>query len=403
MKSFWRRDIRSFLGRLSGEQRSSVAQQATGTSRVWLHLGHEEASSAELLIRWLRRLRPDLRIDVYVGGGGAFPTTLPDDIPCRKAPPDTVAEASALLDLARPSVIVTLGTELPAQLIQAAALRGIPVVLAQARNSGKRSGLLARRQRRHTLEAASRIFACTEAARLALLQEGAPAERTRVGGQLCLPPDPLPYTEAERNDLSRLIRTRPVWFAPATPSAELATVLAAHRHALRHAHRLLLLLAPTNEGDSANLAALFEADGWRVARRSDEDTPEEDVQIFIVDDPQEYGLWYRLAPITYFGGTLTDTSACSPLEAAALGSAVIHGPQIAPHDEAYRQLDEMRAAWSLRDAGQLGDAIVDLIAPDRCAVLAQAAWAVLSDGAGAACRIAEAIIEEIDTHTAQGG
>lgn len=395
MKSFWPRDIRSFLGRLSGEQQSPVARRTDGFL-VWLHLGSGETSSAELLVRWLRRLRPDLRIEICMGVGAHFPTTLPDDIPCHKAPPDTLSEANIHLDLIRPSVLVTLGAELPAQLIQAAALRGVPVILAHARSTDKRTGLLARRHRRHTLEAATRILACSEAARLSLLQDGAPPDRVQIGGQLSLPPDPLPYTEAERNDLSRLIRTRPVWFAPAVPSAEFATVLAAHRHALRHAHRLLLLLAPEDGTDSAALADTLEADGWRVAQRSAEGIPEDDVQVFLVDDMQEFGLWYRLAPISYIGGTLEGTGSRSPFEAAALGSAVIHGPQTAPYTEAYRHLDEMRAAWSLRDAAQLGDAVVDLIAPDRCAVLAQAAWGVLSDGAGAAARIAQAIIEHID-------
>ena len=49
--------------------------------------------------------------------------------------------------------------------------------------------------------------------------------------------------------------TRPVWLAVDVPAAEEAAVIAAHRAALRLAHRLLLILVPQEAARAADLAA----------------------------------------------------------------------------------------------------------------------------------------------------
>jgi 3-deoxy-D-manno-octulosonic-acid transferase len=101
------------------------------------------------------------------------------------------------------------------------------------------------------------------------------------------------------------------------------------------------------------------------------------------------------------GGTFSEGAgaARSPLEAAALGSAIIHGPRTAPFDAEYARLDDARAARAVLRPTRLGDAVADLMAPDRAAILAHNAWAVTSGGAGAAEAVARAILSELDSRT----
>ena len=148
------------------------------------------------------------------------------------------------------------------------------------------------------------------------------------------------------------------------------------------AHRLLLILVPQDPNRGADLAARLEAEeGWTVALRSREQEPDTETEVYIPDSSAEYGLWYRLAPVTFLGGSLLgDGCDRNPMEAAALGSAIIYGPRPGSYGPLFGRLGAARAARAVGAAADLGDAISDLLAPDRAARLAQSAWALSSDG-----------------------
>ena len=143
-----------------------------------------------------------------------------------------------------------------------------------------------------------------------------------------------------------------------------------------------MILVPQDPGRAAELAAGMEAaEGWSVALRSLEQEPDTEVSVYIPDSAAEFGLWYRLAPVTYLGGSLLgDGCARNPMEAAALGSAIIHGPKPGGYGPLFNRFGAERAARSITSAADLGEALSDLLAPDRTARLAQAAWSLASDG-----------------------
>ena len=84
----------------------------------------------------------------------------------------------------------------------------------------------------------------------------------------------------------------------------------------------------------------------------DEDFGDE-IQVLLTDGPTEMGLWYRLAPVTYLGGTLggDDAAARHPFEPAALGSAIVHGPHTARFATEWQQLGGAGAAADVADRG----------------------------------------------------
>jgi 3-deoxy-D-manno-octulosonic-acid transferase len=81
-------------------------------------------------------------------------------------------------------------------------------------------------------------------------------------------------------------------------------VIAAQRLASRSAHRLLLILAPRTAEDAAPLARDLAQAGLRLSSRAEGEEPEEATQVFLADGPAEMGLWLRLAPLAFLGGTL---------------------------------------------------------------------------------------------------
>jgi 3-deoxy-D-manno-octulosonic-acid transferase len=68
----------------------------------------------------------------------------------------------------------------------------------------------------------------------------------------------------------------------------------------------------------------------------------------------------------------------------------------APYAAHFAALLEAGASRQIHDARGLGRAVEDLLAPDRAAELAHRAWAVVSQGAEATDRVADAVGRILD-------
>ena len=53
----------------------------------------------------------------------------------------------------------------------------------------------------------------------------------------------------------------------------------------------------------------------------------------------ELGLFYRLAPIVFMGGSLVEHGGQNPIEAIKLGAAIVHGPHVFNFTDLYDALD----------------------------------------------------------------
>jgi len=245
--------------------------------------------------------------------------------------------------------------------------------------------------RRSMLSQFEAVLALDQTAADRLIYAGTPADSVLVTGAMedCAPT--LPCSETERNEIAKAIGTRPVWLAAAAPVGECSYIAQAHHAASRRAHRLLLIIVPKEARAAQRIAEEMRAQGFNVALRSDEPEPSEITQVYVVDTEEELGLWYRIAPITYLGGTLDGDGCRDPFEAAALGSAVLYGPQVAPFQRHAGRLNAAGASRLLRSGADLGLAVETLLAADKTAELAHAAWDVTSRGATVTNRIAALI------------
>jgi 3-deoxy-D-manno-octulosonic-acid transferase len=305
----------------------------------------------------------------------------------------------AFLDRHAPGLVVLTGAP-DAGLTTALGRQAVPVICVDARAPAARRWALLPRggdplppQLRAVLAASA-----TEAAQLERAGRGHAKGAPRVAhlGPFAPVPQPLPYSLGERDALAKLLSGRPVWLAVDPAPQEFAAVLRAHRVASRLSHRLLLIVAlpPQKAVDFAQLSG---AEGWHVAQRSEGQEPEGDVQVFLGDEPEELGLWYRLASITFLGGTLHGGRAAhTPFEAATLGSALLHGPQTAPHAEAFLRLARAGAARRVDGAEALGLAVTRLLSPDAAAEMAAAGWDVVTEGAPVMNRLVELVEDLLD-------
>jgi 3-deoxy-D-manno-octulosonic-acid transferase len=348
---------------------------------AWLHAPNSEQISPMLALA--SRLVDENGLAVLLTCPGTPPAR---DGVVHEAPPiDTPVDVRAFLDHWRPEIAVFSDGELRPAAVHEAVERKIPLLMVNARapvflrdRDGWYPGLM-----RSALSRFAQICAVDEPSARSFRKAGAALSSVAVTGRMEEESVAMPCLEAERVALARLLAARPVWFAAGLPESEEAAVMAAHRATLRQSHRLLLILMPDEPTRAEALARrLADEDVWTVAQRMKDEEPDPEVEVFVVDNPAEYGLWYRLAPITFLGGTLQGSGPTrNPMEPAALGSAILHGPRTGPHSQVFGRLGAARATRAVVSSTDLGDALGDLLAPDRTARLAQAAWAVGSDGA----------------------
>lgn len=192
---------------------------------------------------------------------------------------------------------------------------------------------------------------------------------------------PPPCAEVDRAAFAAQLAGRPCWLAASTHPGEEALVAQAHKFARRASLRLLLILTPRHPERGDAIAADLRADGWNVAQRSAEENLTEDTQIYLADTLGEMGLWFRVCPVTFLGGSLVPIGGHNPFEPAGLGSAILTGPHTGNFREIFGRLADGNAMRLVSSAEDLGQQVDAALSPEEAARLAHAAWEVVSDGA----------------------
>jgi 3-deoxy-D-manno-octulosonic-acid transferase len=92
-------------------------------------------------------------------------------------------------------------------------------------------------------------------------------------------------------------------------------------------------------------------------KRSEAALPGASDAVYLCDTFGELGLWYRLAKVTFVGGSFGAVEGHNPWEPAALGSAVLHGPRVANFAADYEALHQAHAALAVTEVS-LPEALV---------------------------------------------
>lgn len=304
---------------------------------------------------------------------------------------------AAFLARESPVALVLAGGLLPPALIAAMRGRGgvFLVDALQPQPPGYRR--LVPGYTRALLSGCTEIHARTPAAAQALARLTRGAVAVHCCGTLARYPAAPPCNEAELGALRDAVGSRPCWFAYSLPAGEEDAALLAHAHALRSAHRLLMIAAPRDPARGPEIAARAQDVGFSIARRALDQDILETTQVYIADAEDEPGLFLRLAPVSYLGGSLTqDAGIPSPVLAAALGSAMIHGRFTDRGQRAF--LDALHAVGGGRRiaaAPDLGGALAALIAPDAGALAALNAWTLATEGADNTAALARSLCDWI--------
>jgi 3-deoxy-D-manno-octulosonic-acid transferase len=166
-----------------------------------------------------------------------------------------------------------------------------------------------------------------------------------------------------------MTRGRPVIAAASTHPGEEEILIETHRRLASFFPGLLSVIVPRHPDRGSAVAGLVAASGLHFMQRSREELPAANADIYIADTLGELGLFYRLAPIVFMGGSLIEHGGQNPIEAIKLDSAVVHGPHVFNFSDVYEALDKAggarRADSQEMLVKQLGQLLADPAAREK--------------------------------------
>lgn len=333
--------------------------------RVWVHaVSVGETNAARPLVAAILKAWPES--DVLLthmtptgrNAGARIAAMAPDRVHQCYLPYDVPGAVSRFFRETRPDLGIVMETEIWPNVMAEAERRGIPVVLANARESEK-SRLQAEKVidvMRPAVRRFSEILAQTETDAENFRKLG--AERIAVVGSLKFDIQP----NAGQAALARMWRQtvgRPVLLVASTREGEEQKLLEAFmgRRDEFSAMKILLLLVPRHPQRFKSVRAIFNQAGVRIQARSelhDAGDVSPKTEVLLGDSMGEMSFYCGLADLAVMGGSFLNYGCQNLIEPCAQGVPVIVGPSIFNFKEAAENALTQGAAKS---AGNLDEAL----------------------------------------------
>lgn len=364
---------------------------------MWTH------ASTPARIRPLRDLgsriiaqRPDLTQLITVGQG-QVPTEHRDNVITTAMASDHPAAARSFLDYWRPDLCLWAGAGWMPNLITGALERKMPMILADLTVAD-----MTLRKRwvpdltRTCIDSFQAVYAGNADSAAYIKRLGVPSRKVITSTPLRPDANPETCSETVLAKATGDLAGRPLWLAANVTADEFDLILSAHREALRFQHRLLLMISPTDNNSCVTLASQLQRSNLAYDKWEPHDPVSPETQVLIIEQ-EHLGLWYRLSPLTFMGESLfTGATGSDPLEATALGSAILYGPNVSAHENTYIRLSREGGARIVRSSAGLAASVVDLVSPEKAAKMALAGWKVVTESAELMDRLSDQIQDELD-------
>ncbi|WP_106745661.1 3-deoxy-D-manno-octulosonic acid transferase [Yoonia maritima] len=332
------------------KQAQSLAPRPDGTL-IWLHaVGLGEVLSLRGLIARMADEQPEasfLVTSTTHASADVFAKNLPPHTFHQFLPLDAPRYRQRFLDHFRPDLCIWAEQDIWPGFVSDINRRGIPQTVIAARMGGKSyaahkkvKGLY-----RNLYQAMALVTAQDQTTADHLTKLGA---RPTISGSLKPAAPALSYDGDELAALRAHLAGRFIWaVAPSHPEDEQIAIRA--NELVRHSHPdALLVIVPRFPNRRNEFAE-------NAPRKSLSKLPTQTDSLWICDTFGELGLVYRLARAALIGGTFSDVGGHNPWEAAALNTAIFHGPQVDNFVNDYDQLDTAKAAFMVSAPQNLAD------------------------------------------------
>lgn len=368
------------------ERRGVSAKGRPPGPLVWLH----GASVGELvsvlpLIERIHAREVNLLVTSgTVTSGGLAEQRLPRGVIHQFVPIDVPFFVRRFLDHWQPDLALFVESELWPNIMIEMSRRAVPMILI--------NGRLSENSFRRWQRLPAAIHDLLRRLDLCLARTPADAERfSALGarhvvttGDLKLDGPAPPADAAKLAVLQQAFGERPLIAAASTHDGEEAAMIAAHQRLRTSFPHLLTVIVPRHPERGPSIAETARAANLKTCLRSRNEVPDATTEIYVADTVGELGLFYRLAPIVFVGGSLIRHGGQNPVEPAKLGAAIVHGPHVWNFADIYAALDAARGAEMIPDTTKLTAAFGAMMAqPDARASVADAAYRTVTALGGA--------------------
>jgi len=336
----YRRGVRQkFFGVRADDFSPSLADSSSVDSPpvAWFHaVSVGEVNLVAGLIDSFRKTHPEYQVVVSTTTDTGYDLAKSRflDLPVFFCPLDFTWAVDQTFQTLRPRLLVLAELELWPNLIKHAGKWGCRVAIANGRLSQRSaksylrfSGVIARTFARidwigcQDAEIAERFVDC-----------GANPNAVAITGSIKFDNAPLSRDTPEISRIARWASVDPwhqVFIAGSTQSGEEELALATYRQLSATHRELRLAIVPRHRERFDQVAALIQAAGFQVRRRSEHLTPAEHWSsdtVILVDSVGELRNWWGISRIAFVGGSFGDRGGQNMLEPAGYGSAVCFGP-----------------------------------------------------------------------------
>ncbi len=276
-------------------------------------------------------------------------------------PLDVRPAVRRFLDYWGPDLAIVAESEIWPLTIHELSARRIPQILVNARLSDRSYQRWKNKPR--LAEALFENFAQVvaqsdvDAERFRLL--GAPA--VTLAGNLKADAEPLPADRALLETLTTAIGRRPRFVAISTHPGEEEIVAEVHERLKWRHEGLLTVIVPRHVERSAAIAKTLAAKGLAVKRRSLDEVPDPDTDIYLGDTMGELGVYLRLSEIAFVGKSITGQGGQNPIEAAMLSTGILTGRYVQNFRDSYQRLLRNGGARIVRDTDTLAAQVDGLL------------------------------------------
>lgn len=339
------------------KQGLALAARPDGTL-IWLHaVGLGEVMSLRGLVARLTALQPDVHVLVTsttAASAEVFAKNMPPRTLHQFLPLDAPRYRTRFRDHFKPDLCVWVEQDIWPGFVHMLQQHDIPQAMIAARMN---AASFQSHQR-----AAGLYRDIYGAMALVTAQDDVTAEHLkRLGAAPSVTGSLKPAAPALASDavvLQRLQKTlqgRMIWaVAPSHPADEHMAV-AAHQIITQADPTALLIIAPRYPERRDEIAEHLAQD---IPRWSREELPTSAHNFWICDTFGEMGLIYRLARAVLIGGTFDTVEGHNPWEAAALDTAILHGPQTMNFANDFAQLDQAGGALKVDSPETLASALM---------------------------------------------
>jgi 3-deoxy-D-manno-octulosonic-acid transferase len=343
---------------------------------VWFHA----ASVGEVLcsIPLLRRIRkeaPDCRIILTTmtsTGNETAKKLIPEASRILFFPIDHPFTILRVIQKIRPRLLLIAETELWPNLLRYCGKRNIPVVLFNGRISEKSLGgyRLFKSFFKRCLNNILVFFMQAEEDRNRIIEIGAPADRTRVAGNIkfdqAFPCDNLEST-AELAASLGLRGNETILIAGSTHPGEEEVFLQLFKNLREADSRLILILAPRHLNRLEEVEKLLRNEGLPWKRRSSLYSQSQGnlSGVILLDTMGELMKLYSLGTIIFIGGSLVSIGGHNPLEPLFFKKCVLFGPYMFNFLEISRRLIAEGGAVLVKDREELSYQLKRLLSDEK--------------------------------------